>query len=48
LLAKGQGAALAIVNREPTEQDEYADLVANVEIGPFLTEALALMRRALA
>lgn len=48
LVAKEKGAALAIVNREPTEQDEYADLVANAEIGPFLTEALTLMRRALA
>ena len=37
LLAKRNGAALAIVNREPTEQDDYADLVINDEIGPTLS-----------
>lgn len=36
LLAKRHGAALAIVNREPTEQDPEADLVLHEEIGPLL------------
>ena len=34
LLAKQNGANLAILNREPTPQDRYADLVVNAEIGP--------------
>jgi NAD-dependent deacetylase len=33
LMAKRHGAALAIVNREPTEMDVHADLVLNAEIG---------------
>jgi NAD-dependent deacetylase len=37
LLAKRNGAALAIVNREPTELDPYADLVLSEEIGPLMT-----------
>ncbi|NBB16650.1 NAD-dependent deacetylase [Caulobacter sp. SLTY] len=37
LLAKRNGARLVIVNREPTEQDPYADLVLNGEIGPLLS-----------
>jgi NAD-dependent deacetylase len=41
LIAKRNGAALAIVNREPTELDPYADLVLHDEIGPALTEAVA-------
>lgn len=36
-LAKRNGATLAIVNREPTEQDGYADLVLNEEIGPLMS-----------
>jgi NAD-dependent deacetylase len=40
LIAKRNGARLAIVNREPTEQDAYADLVLNDEIGPAMTEAV--------
>lgn len=39
ILAKRNGAALAIVNREPTELDAYADLVLHDEIGPVMTEA---------
>ncbi|THD58276.1 Sir2 family NAD-dependent protein deacetylase [Phenylobacterium sp.] len=39
LLAKRNGATLAIVNREPTELDAYADLVLHDEIGPAMTEA---------
>jgi NAD-dependent deacetylase len=41
LLAKRNGARLAIVNREPTDQDDYADLVLHDEIGPVMTEAAA-------
>jgi NAD-dependent deacetylase len=39
LLAKRNGAALAIVNREPTELDGFADLVLNDEIGPVMSRA---------
>jgi NAD-dependent deacetylase len=38
LLAKRSGAALAIVNREPTELDPHADLVLNEEIGAVMSE----------
>jgi NAD-dependent deacetylase len=41
LMAKRNGAKLAIVNREPTDQDRYADLVLHDEIGPTLSEAIA-------
>ncbi|HKT17302.1 MAG TPA: Sir2 family NAD-dependent protein deacetylase [Stellaceae bacterium] len=37
LLAKENGAKLAIVNREPTEQDGLADLVIHDEIGSIMT-----------
>ncbi len=40
LIAKRNGARLAIINREPTEQDVHADLVLNDEIGPAMTEAV--------
>lgn len=36
LLAKRNGAKLVIVNREPTELDEFADLVVRNEIGDVL------------
>jgi NAD-dependent deacetylase len=36
LMAKRNGAALAIVNREPTDQDTFADLVLHDEIGAVL------------
>lgn len=39
MIAKRNGAVLAIVNREPTEIDAYADLVLHDEIGPVMTEA---------
>lgn len=42
LLAKRNGAALVIVNRDPTEQDEIADLVINDEIGPTLSAVVRL------
>jgi NAD-dependent deacetylase len=38
LQAKRNGAALAIVNREATDMDTFADLVLHDEIGPVLTE----------
>jgi len=41
ILAKRNGARLAIVNREPTELDPYADLVLHDEIGPTLSAAVA-------
>jgi NAD-dependent deacetylase len=37
LMAKRNGARLVIVNREPTEQDGFADLVLREEIGPLLS-----------
>lgn len=36
VLARRNGARLVIVNREPTEMDEIADLVINAEAGPTL------------
>ena len=36
VLAKRNGATLVIVNREPTDLDDFADLVINDEIGPTL------------
>jgi NAD-dependent deacetylase len=41
VLAKRNGAALIIVNREPTEMDEIADLVVNGEIGDVLAPLIA-------
>lgn len=37
-LAKRKGAALAIINRDPTDQDDIADVVVHSSIGEFLTE----------
>ncbi len=42
LLAKRNGAKLAIVNREATEMDIFADLVINDEIGPVMTRLMAV------
>jgi NAD-dependent deacetylase len=39
-VAKRNGARLVIVNREPTEQDDMADLVIHDEIGPTLGAAV--------
>jgi len=41
-LAKHNGAQLAIVNREPTEQDGLADLVLHGEIGPVFGAAVGV------
>jgi NAD-dependent protein deacetylase/lipoamidase len=38
-IAKENGAQLVILNREPTDLDDLADLVLNLEIGPTLGEA---------
>jgi NAD-dependent protein deacetylase/lipoamidase len=40
LTAKRCGAKLVIVNREPTEQDDFADLAIHAEIGPTLSAAV--------
>ena len=40
VIAKRNGARLAIVNREATAQDVYADLVLHDEIGPAMSEAV--------
>lgn len=42
VFAKQNGSKLAILNREPTELDGYADLVVNDEIGPVLSQAVGL------
>jgi len=39
LMARRNGATLAIVNREPTDQDPHADLVLHDEIGPVMSAA---------
>jgi NAD-dependent deacetylase len=41
MIAKRNGAQLAIVNREATELDDHADLVLNEEIGDVMTEVVA-------
>jgi NAD-dependent deacetylase len=38
MVAKLNGAALAIINREPTDMDSRADLVIHAEIGAVLRE----------
>jgi NAD-dependent deacetylase len=40
LMAQENGAKLAIVNREPTEQDVIADLVLHDEIGPVMASVV--------
>jgi NAD-dependent deacetylase len=40
-LAKRNGAALVIINREPTEFDEFADLVVRNDIGDALGPFIA-------
>jgi NAD-dependent deacetylase len=41
LLAKRNGAMLAIVNREPTDLDAHADIVLHDEIGPVMREVVS-------
>ena len=40
VLAKENGARLAILNREPTDLDEIADLVLHDEIGPVMSSVV--------
>ena len=42
VVAKRNGARLVIINREPTQVDDLADLVLNMEIGPTLGAAVGL------
>ena len=42
LMAKRRGARLAILNRDPTDQDPEADLVIHGEIGPTLSRAVGV------
>ena len=42
IMAKRNGSRLAIVNREPTDQDELADLVINAEIGATMSRAVGV------
>lgn len=42
ILAKRNGSQLVILNRDPTDLDEYADLVINDEIGPTLAPIVQL------
>jgi NAD-dependent deacetylase len=37
VMAKRNGARLVIVNRDPTDMDDMADLVLNTDIGPVMT-----------
>jgi NAD-dependent deacetylase len=45
MMAKRNGAALVIINREPTEQDEFADLVVRDDIGEVLAPFIAVARK---
>jgi NAD-dependent deacetylase len=42
ILAKRNGARLAIINREPTTQDDLADLVIHAEIGATVSRAVGV------
>jgi NAD-dependent deacetylase len=42
IMAKRNGARYVIVNREPTDQDELADLVINAEIGSTMSQAVGV------
>ncbi len=42
IMAKRNGARLVIVNREPTDQDDMADLVINAEIGSTMGRAVGV------
>ena len=45
MMAKRNGARLVILNRDPTDQDDLADLVLNLEIGVTLATAVELDER---
>lgn len=40
VMARRAGAKLAIINRDPTDMDAYANMVLNVEIGAFMDEVM--------
>lgn len=42
VMAKRNGASLVIVNRDPTDQDDLADLVINAEIGATMSKAVGV------
>lgn len=42
IMAKRNGARYAILNRDPTDQDGFADLVLNLEIGPTLGDVVGV------
>ena len=42
MLAKRNGAGLVIVNRDPTDQDDVADLVINAEIGATMSHVVGV------
>jgi len=42
IVAKRNGSRLVIVNREPTDQDDMADLVINAEIGATMSRAVGV------
>ena len=42
IMAKQAGATLAILNREATDQDPYADIVLHDEIGPVMSEVVGI------
>ena len=41
-VAKKNGAGLVIINRDPTDQDDDADLVVHAEIGPTLSRVMGV------
>ncbi|HTR87644.1 MAG TPA: Sir2 family NAD-dependent protein deacetylase [Reyranella sp.] len=41
-IAKRRGAKLVIVNRDPTDQDDNADLVVHAEIGPTMSRVMGV------
>jgi len=41
-IAKRRGAKLAILNRDPTDQDADADLVIHAEIGSVMSRAVGV------
>ena len=41
-MAKRNGARLVILNRDPTDQDDTADLVIHDEIGPTMSRAVGV------
>ena len=41
-IAKRKGARLVIVNRDPTDQDDDADLVIHAEIGPTMSRIVGV------